>query len=230
MAEQDGTDDPRRTLVCDLGGVLVHWDPGLLLQQAVPGLTESALAALAAAVFQGFAPDSDWAQFDRGTVDGPELATRIAARTGLDPGTVAAVVDAIADHLHLIPATARLLERVRAAGHRLVYLSNMPTPYADMLERDPRFRGLFDGGVFSCRVGHVKPEPEIFAAAGRLLALDPAHTVLMDDRPDNLDQARRWGWGTLHFIDPQDAGLRLLAGGWLPPDGEPARAASGACA
>ncbi|MEZ5191484.1 MAG: hypothetical protein R2734_02420 [Nocardioides sp.] len=68
---------------------------------------------------------------------------------------------------------------------------NMPGPFADELEEV--VAPVFDGGVYSGRVGHAKPEPGIFWEAERLLDLDPATPVSLDDTERNVTAA--WsGW------------------------------------
>jgi putative hydrolase of the HAD superfamily len=206
-----------RTLVVDLGGVLLRWDPAGLIAQAWPDLAPDRASALALVdqVFQGSLPGGDWAEYDRGALDAATVVARISGRTGLTERRVQGLLDAVPAHLSLQPATARLLDRVRADGVRMVYLSNMPARYADWLDGLSQFRGWFEDGVFSARVGHVKPESEIFALAQRRLGLDPARTLMLDDRADNVAEALRHGWSGLVFIDAEDAAARLTALGWL---------------
>jgi putative hydrolase of the HAD superfamily len=225
------------TVVCDLGGVVLRWDPLALVREALalaapeslppesmppgflpPGFLPGAATAeaLAPLLFQDFTPDSDWSAFDRGVLDLDALVVRITDRTRLGPDLVRAVLDAIPAHLQFVPGTVALLGRLREAGHRVVYLSNMPTPFADRLDADPRFGSWFDGGVFSCRVRSVKPEPRIYQVAEQRLRLDDRHRVLMiDDRPVNLVQARARGWSGLTFRDPDDCAAQLRAAAWL---------------
>ena len=209
-----------RTLVVDLGGVLLRWDPPVLIAQAWPDLATDRPSALALVdqIFQGSQGSSargDWAEYDRGALDAATLVDRISARTGLTERRVQDLLDAVPAHLSLQPATARLLDRVRADGVRMVYLSNMPARYADWLDGLAQFRAWFEDGVFSARVGHIKPESEIFALAQRRLGLDPARTLLLDDRADNVAEALRHGWSGLVFTDAEDAAARRTALGWL---------------
>ncbi|MFI4932786.1 MAG: hypothetical protein ACHP83_21270, partial [Burkholderiales bacterium] len=86
-------DDGALRIVFDFGGVLFNWQPDELVRRYLPRHATGAAAtrALVASVFQGFG--GDWAQFDRGVLDGLELARRIVARTGLPAREVAALVD-----------------------------------------------------------------------------------------------------------------------------------------
>jgi putative hydrolase of the HAD superfamily len=222
----DGTNASGRTLVWDLGGVVLRWEPVELVREALahllPGAPDGANAvegrdvgvpALTSRLFGDFAAGGFWEEFDRGVLGRDEVAGHMAASSGLDVAEVLRVLDQVGPHLALRPETVTLVGRVRAAGHRVVYLSNMPGPYADDLDAllDP----LFDGGVFSCRVHEAKPEPQIFRLAEQLLDLDPDDLLFLDDREPNVDAAREYGWPAALFTDAASCTTRLAADGWL---------------
>lgn len=207
----------RRAVVFDFGGVVFRWQPLQLLQEVLPALAVDAAAAqaLAERIFQGFQPGSDWAEFDRGSVDADALVARIAARTGLAPDAVRAVVEAVPPHLEVQAPTLALMRTLREAQHPLYYLSNMPAPYADYLERHHDFFAWFEAGLFSARVGLIKPEPAIFARAVRDFGIDPARSVFIDDHAGNIAAARAEGWQAVHFTSAPDCEAALRAQGWL---------------
>ena len=110
----------------------------------------------------------------------------------------------IPEHLTPMAGTVALLERLkqqreRDGGIRLYFLSNMPAPFARELERRHAFLAWFDGGVFSGDVQLVKPQPEIFQLLQARYALDPAHTVFIDDLAANVQAARDHGWRGIQF-------------------------------
>ena len=205
-------------VVFDFGAVLFQWQPLALLQRCVPELAADDAAArrLAAQIFESFTPDSDWARFDLGRIAEAELAERIAARTGIGALQARRVIDAIPPHLQPQPATVALLGPLRAAGHRLFYLSNMPRPYADHLERCNPFIAEFADGIFSGRVGLMKPDAAIYALAETRFSLDPAHTLFIDDHAGNVQAAAGRGWQTLQFADATSCEQALRQRGWLP--------------
>lgn len=207
----------QRAVVFDFGGVVFRWQPLQLLQQVLPQHAGDAEAAqsLAERIFQGFRLGSDWAAFDRGTVGTDELVERIAARTGLAADEVRAVVEAVPPHLEVQTGTLALMRSLRDARHPLYYLSNMPAPYADYLERHHAFFTWFEAGLFSARVGLIKPEPAIFERAVSDFGIDPARSIFIDDHAGNVTAARAAGWQALHFTNPQDCEAALKAQGWL---------------
>ena len=202
-------------IVFDFAGVLFHWQPAELVRRVLPCLAadEAAARHLADAIFQGYG--GDWGDFDRGSVEVPELVSRIVARTGLEAAAVRAVVDAVPGALQPPPAMLALLQRLRQAGRRLHFLSNMPRPYADALERTHAFLGDFDSGVFSSRVGWVKPEPQIYALAAQRFGVQPAQLLFFDDVPQNVEAARRAGWQAWQFVDADGCATRLRECGCL---------------
>ena len=201
-------------IVFDFAGVVFHWSPPALLRATLPhhAIDDAAAQALVRELFQGFTPDSDWAAFDLGLVERAELAAILARRTGLAPRDVRAVIDAIPAHLRADDATVALMQRLKRAGHRLFYLSNMPAPYADHLERNHAFFDVFDDGVFSARVHKMKPDPAIFDAAARRFGIAPAELLFIDDVQHNVDAARALGWQALHYRGAADCESALPAG------------------
>ena len=203
--------------VFDLGGVVFNWQPLALLRQTLPqrATDEASAKRLAGLIFQSFALGADWADFDRGTVEAGSLAERIAPRAGLTPAEVLAVIDAIPAHLHAKADTVALMRRLGDAGHRLYYLSNMPRPYALHLERTHRFFDAFAGGIFSCRVQLIKPEPAIFHAAALRFGAGPGELLLIDDVAHNISAARAQGWQGLQFHDAAGCETALRKSGLL---------------
>jgi putative hydrolase of the HAD superfamily len=206
-----------KSVVFDFGAVLFQWKPLQLLQQTVPELApdDEAARALASQIFESFTPASDWAQFDLGLVDEATLARRIARRVGATEAQVRSVIDAIPPHLEPQAPSIALFRQLKAAGHRMFYLSNMPARYADTLERRNDFIAEFDDGIFSARVGLMKPHAAIFELAQRRFGLVPAQTVFIDDHAGNVEAARARGWQALRFLSARQCVSDLGRLGWL---------------
>jgi len=210
------TDLPKheRAFVFDFGRVVFRWRPDVLVATALPHRADSPEAAAhwASQVFQAY--EGDWQHFDRGTVEPPELARRIAARTGLTEDEVHAVIDACPRELEPLADTVAWLTRLHAQGRALHYLSNMPDPFAHHFERTHDFMRFFQSGVFSARVGLVKPEPEIFAHAAEVYGRPPQALLLLDDHLPNIQAARAAGWQAIQFVDAAQAEREVSALDW----------------
>lgn len=203
-----------RALVFDFGRVVFRWRPEVLVATHLAHrLTDVEPAGhWVGQIFQSFG--GDWQEFDRGTVDIPVLARRIAARTGLAEAEVLAVIDGATQELQPLPDTVAWLRRLHAQGRPLHYLSNMPEPFAAHFERTHDFLGFFESGVFSARVRLVKPEPEIFAHAATVYRRAPEALLLLDDHLPNVLAARAAGWQAVHFTDAAQAEAEVAALGW----------------
>ena len=141
------------------------------------------------------APDGRWDDADAARLSEPgEVATAIDAYSAAFVATMAPIADA-GPHL----------ERMRARGFRLAILSNWPL--ASTIDRYVEAQGwlpLFDAVVVSQRVGAIKPRPEIFAEAARLLGAAPDHIVHVgDDWAADVVGATRAGWHAAYLRGQQ---------------------------
>jgi putative hydrolase of the HAD superfamily len=202
-------------IVFDFGGVVFDWHPPSLLQRELPHLVVDGATAAhwEAQIFQNYR--GDWGDFDRGVVEPAALVQRIAARTGLGAADVQRVVDGVPRELQPKAETVALLRRLHGAGHDLYYLSNMPEPYAVHLESTHDFFSLFQAGVFSSRVQHNKPAPEIYQIAAQRFGQPPQQLVFLDDTLPNVEAARSLGWNALHFTSAAQAEAQMRERGWI---------------
>lgn len=208
----------QRTVIFDFGAVLFRWQPLQLFQDALPEFARNAeqAQALAAQIFQSFTPASDWSRFDLGLVAESELAARISRRTGLPGEAVRCLIEAVPAHLRALPETVAVMRELKAMGHRLVYLSNMPRSYALHLERENPFIAEFDDGIFSGRVGLMKPWPAIYELASHRFGLNGgAPAMFIDDHPANIEAGQRHGWEGVQFVGAAPLREVLRQRGWL---------------
>lgn len=88
-----------------------------------------------------------------------------------------------------------VLEIVRAC--KLKIPVGLMTNATTKLDQDLESLGiadLFDHVINASEVGSVKPEPEIFLHALRLVGIEPQEAFFIDDRPENVEAAERLGW------------------------------------
>lgn len=216
MARMDEARQPQ-AVVFDFGGVLFNWQPARLIQSVLPHLASNDQQALdlAGRVFESFVPGSDWSEFDRGVLTWDEVRDRIANRTGLPAADVHSLMAAIPPHLAPIADTVDWLHRLSVSGMPLYFLSNMPRPYAEFLQREHAFLDRFLAGVFSCDVQQIKPNADIFETAAARFGIQPERTVFIDDNPHNIKTARSLGWRAVQFADAGQCQSELAELGWL---------------
>lgn len=152
----------------------------------------------------------DRLELDRGTVSSAGYWGRILAETG--KRATADLVDRLvrADIAGWTRINSRVVgwsARLRSEGIRTAILSNMPQDILDAMLKEPGLQWMadFHARVFSCEVGLVKPEPEIYRRCLEALGALPAETVFLDDVPVNVEGARALGIQGLLFRSPREA-------------------------
>lgn len=98
------------------------------------------------------------------------------------------------ESLSRIPAAnVAVLDELRRRGLLLGLISNADVSEIASYSRCP-LAGCFDSEIFSCAVGAVKPEPEIYRASLTALGVEPAECVFVGDGgSDELKGAREVG-------------------------------------
>jgi glucose-1-phosphatase len=93
----------------------------------------------------------------------------------------------------------QMLARLRAAGLRLLLLSNTDViHYRWVMEKYPIMR-QFDDCVLSFELGFRKPEPEIYHETVRRAGCTPREIFFADDLAENVEGARQSGIDAVHF-------------------------------
>lgn len=204
-------------LVFDFGAVVFSWKPVDLVAEFFPD--HAATYAQAGDLAHQLFGHADWHAFDRGTATMADTVARSAARLGLAHAALTRLVACIGERLVPLPESAALVQQLQAMRGqatpplgvplRLYYLSNMPVPYARALQRLHGFLNDFDGGVFSGDVQLIKPEPAIYQCLQSRYALEPEHTIFIDDLEANVLAARAQGWHGIHFQSANQLALDL---------------------
>jgi putative hydrolase of the HAD superfamily len=103
---------------------------------------------------------------------------------------------------------------VRARQIRTAMLSNMSTELEACIRRARPLERWFDVVIVSGEVHSVKPEPRIYRLCLERLGLEPAQSLFVDDRPENVSAAIALGMRAVHFGgDGQIAVLRAALDG-----------------
>lgn len=97
----------------------------------------------------------------------------------------------------VLGAMVERIGRLRSAGYRTALLTNTFAEYRETMQQVVPFDN-FDVVVESFAVGARKPEPAIYEATARMLAVEHRAILYLDDFDQNLEPARRLGWQTVH--------------------------------
>jgi 2-haloacid dehalogenase len=183
-----------RTVVFDIGGVLLDWNPRHLYDRLIADDAERE-RFLAEVCTPAWNAELDLGRsFDEACTEladrFPDQAELIHAWTRQDE-MVAGV----------IPGMPELVERVQAAHVPRYLLTNMAAKdFRDRVERYPILQG-FDGAVVSGDEGLAKPSAEIFGLLVSRFGVDPAESLYIDDTAANVRAAEAVGFRAHHFTD-----------------------------
>ena len=195
-----------KSIIFDLGGVMVDFDPKAYLVDRLCN------AAIEEQVYDLTFGSEEWQQLDAGLVsrfNGNSSMLKKAKAAGRE-FEVQGVLD---DWLHILRPRRRmqeLVQKLKAHGYCVYYLSNIPEDVLDLLmNRD--MKGLFDGGVASCEVHINKPDPRIYKALLEKYHLKAQESVFIDDRLDNVQAAFRLGFAGIQMKESVGTLVRSLA-------------------
>jgi 2-haloacid dehalogenase len=146
---------------------------------------------------------------ETGRLDGAGLIERFCALAPRAP--LAAVRQHWLDILAPRADMMRLARQV-ATQHGLYLLSNIGDLHWEHLVARYSMDRIGHGALPSFQAGVMKPDTAMYAQAEHKFGLNPAVTVFVDDRAQNIEAARARGWhGIVHrnFYDTRHALLRL---------------------
>jgi 2-haloacid dehalogenase len=202
------------TVVFDLGGVLVDWDPRYLLRKVMPG-REAEMEAILADVL-----NHDWNLARDHGDSWPEAMTRLEAEHPQWVDVFRAFDARWAETLggsH--DATVEVLRELHERGTPLYALSNWSAEKFPHAEERFAWLDWFDGIVVSGRVKLAKPDPAIFRYLLERYDLAASEIFFVDDHEPNIVAARALGMHAHRFRDAATLRADLVALGLL--DGAP---------
>jgi len=200
----------RNTVVFDLGGVLIDWDPRHLYRKLFAG-DEAAMEHFLANVCT-----HEW---NRGQDSGRSFAEGARLLKADHPDNAELIDAYFARFDEMMPGpiagSVEILAELRASGTPLYGLTNFSAEtYPAAFERF-EFLRWFRGILVSGEVGLIKPDARIFELLIERFALDPRSTVYIDDVAANVTAARLFGIHAIHFTNPAALREELAALGFL---------------
>ena len=198
------------TVVFDLGGVLIDWDPRYLYSHLFddPDEMESFLAEVTTAEWNACQDAGrPWGEgVDLLVAEHPQRRELIEAFHRRWPEMLAGE----------IPGTVDVLADLRAVGVRLVALSNWSAEMFPVARERFDFLAWFEGIVISGEVGVNKPDRRIFDHLAEQFGIEPTAALFIDDSSANVEAAKALGFGTVQFTDAGALRRELVRLGLLP--------------
>ena len=156
----------------------------------------------------------EWQDLDRGTItreEGNAAMLENAARVNR-VFEVQTIIDEWPTILRTKESTVHTMQKLKAAGYRLYYLTNIPADIMDELRQREWF-SLFDGGVASCEVHLCKPEPAIYTTLMQTCNLAYDESIFIDDNKVNAQAAYNLGITGILYKNPKSFERALRACG-----------------
>jgi len=198
------------TVVFDLGGVLIDWNPRYLYRKLFDGDEHAMEAFLTNVCTPGWNLQQD---------AGRPLAEAYAVLVASHPQH-RAHIEAWGPRFDEMMAgpiqgTVDILAELRRAKTPLFALSNWSEETFEVALRRFEFLQWFDAIVISGKLKLIKPDPRIYQHLLDTHGLTAGETVFIDDVPQNVTGARAVGIHGLHFTDPATLRKDLAALGLL---------------
>ena len=180
-----------KNIVFDLAGVVVARSP-----QRFPKHLDEFFNFVFKSHMQGI--PQFWTDYDLGILEEEKVAEALAEFRGCDLATAKGNMQLAIEYQEQIEPTAQLIKELKERGYKLYVLSNMSKEYIEFLREFPVF-DYFDEQVVSCEIGLGKPDRRIYEYLLEKYELNPAETIFIDDRKDNVDVAEELGITPFHF-------------------------------
>lgn len=198
-----------KTILFDIGNVFVHWDPRFLYEKLIPDSAELDRFLTDVVTLEWHTEHDRGKSFKEGT---SELAVRFPEHEDLIMAYDTRWAETIRGQ---IDGTVHILERLVDQGTRVYALTNFSAEKWPPFCREYAFTDLFEGVVVSGEEKLVKPDPAIFQIAIDRYGLDPATTLYVDDRLENIEAAEAKKMQGHHFTSPAKLLADLEARGLL---------------
>jgi 2-haloacid dehalogenase len=200
---------PPTSVVFDLGGVLVDWDPRYLYRQLLP-----------ADEVEDFLDEVDFMAWNHRADAGGRWADAVAEHAERFPHRaelLAAYPARFRESLRgEVPGSVELLRDLHRAGIRLFALTNWSAETFPQARAMFAFLSLFEDVVVSGEERLTKPDLAVFRLVLDRHHLDPARTAFVDDSPRNVAAAAGAGMHAVLFTDPMTLRRDLRRLGLLP--------------
>lgn len=189
---------PVTTVVFDLGGVLVDWNPRYLYRDLFKG-DETAMEHFLSTICT---PDwNDKQDAGRSFAEAAaELKAKHAAHADMIDAWFPGFNKMLAGPIH---GTVEILSNLHKSGMPLYALTNWSDETFPIARQRFDFLNFFKGILVSGKEKLAKPDLQIFKLLIARYNLTPTQTIYIDDNALNIEAARALGFHAIPFTTPQ---------------------------
>lgn len=184
-----------RSILFDMGGVLLNFDPELFVSRL--GLDGADAALLRREVFGNV----EWVCLDRGSLTEEEALALMCRRI---PERLHAAARELVLHWDkerdVVEGMADVVRELHENGYGLYLLTNAGIRHRSYWPNYPAAPYFGDRIMLSAAWRLMKPEAAFFEKAFEMFSLDRAECLFIDDNPVNMEGARRVGLDGVVFF------------------------------
>ncbi len=199
------------SIIFDLGGVLIDWNPRHLYRKLISGSEEMEQ-------FLTHVCPAEWnAEQDSGRTIEEAVAEKVQEfpeYAHLIEAYYPRFDEMIGDS---IEATVAILADLRTSGRRLFALTNWSADTFHLSTDQFEFMNWFEDVAVSGFEKLRKPDPRFFQRLLDRNGIEPGSALFIDDIRDNVEAARRLGLSVLQFITAERLRDELVEMGALRP-------------
>jgi len=193
------------TVIFDLGGVLVDWNPRYLYRSLL-GSDAEVEAFLTTVCTQAWNEKQDagrpWA----------EAVAELSARFPQHAGLIAAYDERWGEMVSgAVTGSANILRELVPTGVRLLALTNWSAEKFPIARARFDFLRLFEGIVVSGEEGTRKPHVKLYEILFERFGVTPQAAVFIDDSAANVATGRRLGLRAIQFAGAEALRAELVA-------------------
>jgi putative hydrolase of the HAD superfamily len=183
-----------RVVIFDMGKVLVWFDNSIFFRKLAEsgGTSEERVRQVAQAKLELVRA------LDRGELTPLEFKERVCAALGITI-SYAQFYEYFNDVFTVNPAAVETAHRLKAAGYKLVLLSNTDSERADFIRKNYPETQVFDVRILSYEAGILKPDPAVFLLTLQRAGASAEECVFIDDMAVNIEAARALGITSIQF-------------------------------
>lgn len=198
---------PLSTVIFDLGGVLIDWNPRYLYRKLMPSEAEIEHFLAHVCTFAWNAEQDAGRSFHAATLalqaQHPEHAAMIAAYYGRWEEMLGGA----------IAESVEIFRQVKRSGLPVYALTNWSAESYPTAQKHFDFLREFDGVVVSGEEKVAKPDARLFHILLERYKIEATRAVYIDDSASNIATANRLGFTTIHFQSAEQLRRELQAFG-----------------
>ena len=194
-----------RTVVFDIGGVLIDWNPRHLFRKVFESGEEMEWFLANVCTYEWNVQQDGGKLFSVATAELQEKFPEYRDKIALYYGRWEEMLNGE------ISGTVEIFRRLKSAGMPLYALSNWSHEAFPVAYNRYDFMKLFDGLVVSGYEKLLKPDHAIYRVLMKRYNVNPAESVYIDDNKPNADAAAELGFNAIHFTSPEQLRVELKA-------------------